>query len=210
MSKEQSNFLALWKRAANIKRWPLQTNLTRNDDATHSFEVAVICHLIGTIERDIFGLDTDPNTLVSLAIFHEASEVAGLGDINSNAKNMSPEVHTEIKKIERLFEDIMLDGLPPELQQSYQPLIIQEKDNRNYQLMKAADDIASFLEAERELKLGNFEYVDAVARGKTKLEHWRNKFDSVAWFLDRFMHAVNQTIEHTLPEHNNASTSRES
>ncbi|MCL1142542.1 5'-deoxynucleotidase [Shewanella gaetbuli] len=198
MTIEQSNFLALWKRAANIKRWPLQTNLTENNDATHSFEVAVIAHLLGTIEKDVFNLDTDPDKLAAMAIFHEASEVAGLGDINSNAKNMSAEVHASIKQIEKMFELKMLDGLPPELKPRYETLIIQPKDTRDAKLVKVADDIACYLEAEKEYKLGNFEYRDAVSHCRVKLNQWRDEFDSVDWFLTRFMSEVNQTIDHTL------------
>jgi len=195
--KMNSNFLAMWFRAKNIKRWPLQTNLTNNDDATHSFECAIIAHLIGTIDRDVFGNDTCPERLATLAIHHEASEL-GLGDINSVAKNLTPEIHKAIKGIELVFEKSLLNSLPEELIPSYQSLIIQDKSSRIARLCKASDDICAYLEAQKEYNLGNFEYKDALALCDKKVVFWSKEFECVAWFCDKFINQVNQTVDSQL------------
>jgi 5'-deoxynucleotidase len=197
-----SNFLALWFRAKNIKRWPLQTNLTHNDDATHSFECAIVAHLIGTIDRDVFGNNTNPEELAMLAIFHESGEVAGLGDVNFNAKNISPEVNKAFKDIELMFEQSMLKGLPTELLSSYEKLIIQDKSTRLSRLNKASDDICAYLEAEKEFNLGNFEYKDAYKQCRKNVDKWAVEFKCVSWFCEKFIDSVNQTIDSQLNKKN--------
>jgi 5'-deoxynucleotidase len=135
--QSQSTFLAAWLRSKNIVRWPLTTNLTRCDDAQHSFECAVVAHLIGTIDRDVFGNDnTNPDLMASMAVFHEGSEVSG--DINSAAKNIDPESTKAIKVLEGIFEANLLNSLPEELHASYQPYITQNKQSRSGRLVKAA------------------------------------------------------------------------
>ena len=191
-----SKFLSMWFRARNIKRWPLQSNLFESNNAEHSYECAVVSHMLGVIECDIYG-DTsiNPERMATKAIFHEGDEVGGLGDVNSLAKNNDPETKKACARIGQIFQDKLLNTLPNELKSSYQGLVFQNKADKEGQLCKAADDICAYIEAVRELNCNNAEYEDAVTSGLAKIKRWAGDHESVGYFHSHFMQDINASVD---------------
>ncbi|TMS80562.1 5'-deoxynucleotidase [Pseudoalteromonas sp. S554] len=188
------NFLESWLKAKNINRWPLHHCLSPTNDAVHSFECSIVAHLIGVIDRDLFNNDVNPDRMATMCIYHETGELL-LGDINSVAKNHNKDVHDTIKGLERHFEDVILSSLPPELQNSLSSYTTQCKTSREGYLCKASDDICAYIEALKELKLGNYEFAEAVNSTKERVDSWGLKYECVAYFIDKFLTSLNQTVD---------------
>jgi 5'-deoxynucleotidase len=190
-----NNFLSAWLRAKNIDRWTLETNLVNFNDATHSFECTVVGHLIAIIDRDIFKSNINPERIAVLCTYHESDEVGGMGDLNSRAKYLDPECTKAIKLLENIFEKNLLSSLPKELQASFSDLIIQKKNTRDSEICKAADDICAYLESQKEVLLGNQDFVDCNKTCAIKVKGWGDKFECVQYFIDHFLTGGNQSVD---------------
>jgi len=190
-----NNFLSAWMRAKNIDRWSLETNLVNFNDATHSFECTVVGHMISVIDRDIYGSAINPERVAILCTYHESDEVGGMGDLNSRAKYFDPECTKAIKFLENIFEENLLKSLPQELQASFSELIVQKKGTREADICKAADDICAFLESQKEVLLGNQDFIDCHKSCEQKVKHWGEKFECVKYFIDHFLTGVNQSVD---------------
>jgi 5'-deoxynucleotidase len=191
-----SKFFSMWLRARNIKRWPLQSNLFESNNAEHSYEVAIISHMLGVIERDIFkDEEINPERMATKAIYHEADECSGLGDINTMAKNNDSETKKAFSRISQIFQEKLLNTLPDELKSSYHGLVFQDKKDKEGKLCKAADDISAYIEGVRELNCGNSEYEDAVAGSRKKIQQWVDEYPSVEYFQEKFMQDTTATVD---------------
>ncbi|NRA71986.1 MAG: 5'-deoxynucleotidase [Gammaproteobacteria bacterium] len=198
------NFTAWWFRAKNILRWPLQHTLVSNNVANHSFECTIVAHMIAVIDKEIFNhQNTDPNYVGMLAAFHEGAEVAGCGDINSVAKNYDEETRLAIKRLESLFEEKLLNALPKHLRATYHPLIVQDKTNRAVRLAKCADDFCAYLEASKEMRLGNLEFATAM-KGihDSKILLWCEEFEAAQYFYDHCLAGFNDDFDQLHNESN--------
>ena len=138
MANSHSAFIGLMQRARNVKRWPLMAQFQSEMLSTHIYEASVIAHMLGVIAREVYGEDIEPDRVAAMAIFHEGSEIAGMSDIPSPVKYHDPETTQAIKKLERRFEQMLIKTLPEPLQASYEPLILQDKNDVHVRLAKAA------------------------------------------------------------------------
>ena len=82
-------FFAYLSRLRLIHRWSLMRNTVPENDAEHSLQVAMIAHAIAIIARDRYGKDVDPEHVLSLAVYHDATEVM-TGDLPTPVKYHRP------------------------------------------------------------------------------------------------------------------------
>ena len=78
-------FFAYLSRLRLIRRWSLMRNAVPENDAEHSLQVAMIAHAIAVIARDRYGKQVDPEHVLSLAVYHDATEVM-TGDLPTPVK----------------------------------------------------------------------------------------------------------------------------
>jgi len=83
----------------NITRWSLMRNNSLENIQEHSHIVAVIAHALAVIRRDVFGRDSDPGLAVSIALFHDSSEIF-TGDMPTPIKYYDAEIMEAYKKVE--------------------------------------------------------------------------------------------------------------
>ena len=84
-------FFAYLSRLKLIRRWSLMRNTVPENDAEHSLQVAMIAHAIAVIARDRYGKQVDPEHVLSLAVYHDATEVM-TGDLPTPVKYHSEEL----------------------------------------------------------------------------------------------------------------------
>ncbi|MBO9600190.1 MAG: HD domain-containing protein, partial [Cohnella sp.] len=65
-----NHYLAYLYRLQHIERWSLMRNTMSENVAEHSFHVALLAHALGTIAREIYQRDINPDELVTYALFH--------------------------------------------------------------------------------------------------------------------------------------------
>ena len=195
MANTHSAFIGLMQRARNVKRWPLMAQFQDEMLSTHIYEASVVAHMLGAIACDVFNEDVDPDRVAAMAIFHEGSEIAGMSDIPSPVKYHDPETTAAIKKLERRFEAMLIKTLPEALQQRYQSLIEQDKEDVHVTLAKAADVLCAYLKCDYELSKSNSEFSNAMQEMEVQLKRYKEKLPAVGYFCQIFLEDAKGTLD---------------
>lgn len=182
----KSTFLAWILRMPLIKRWALMHCFKKENIAEHSHQVAVIAHMLAVIRNTYFNGTLIPEKAATIALYHECSETK-LQDINHVTKYHNPDLTKEFKKLEKLAEIDCVRSLPPELQTTFEGLIIQSQVDTEYkEIVKAADLISAYFKAMDELRFGNNEFDNVKTRLGNMLEQYRIQLPEVEYFLSTF------------------------
>lgn len=194
---KKGSFSAWMLRLKKIIRWPLMTTREAETCAQHSFEVTLISHQIALIGKIKFSRDYAPSTIALAALYHEASESGGVGDIPSPLKYYNPELTAQIKKIEREVEHSMVyEGLPEYLHEIMAPLVIQSKvDKQIKAIVKAADDLAAYNYSLSEINGGNREFIDATKLLKSRVDKHCQQWPEVNEYFQSQFPACMQTLD---------------
>jgi len=190
--KKTYSFYALISRMKNITRWSLMRNSTQENIQEHSHMVAVIAHALAVIKRDVFGRKADPGLAVSIALFHDSSEIF-TGDMPTPIKYYDSEIMEAYKKVESVASRKLLTALPSELRPEYKKVLSPDVDNEMYALVKAADIIAAYIKCIEELKAGNLEFRLAAEQSREKLSKMNNQ--EAGYFIDNFIPAFELTLD---------------
>ncbi|WP_337878846.1 5'-deoxynucleotidase [Rheinheimera sp.] len=188
-----SHFFAHLFRMKLINRWPLMRNVTTENVAEHSHQVAVVAHMLATIRRELFQGEINPDRVATLALFHDASEVL-TGDLPTPVKYFNAQIAQEYKKIEQIAEQKLLAMLPPELQAHYERLLLSDSYSQTEkQLVKAADTLCAYGKTLEEISAGNHEFVLAQKR----LEGMLATYDlpEVKYFLQVFVPSFSLSLD---------------
>ncbi|MBR3098669.1 MAG: 5'-deoxynucleotidase [Clostridia bacterium] len=185
------SFFAYLSRLRLISRWSLMRNTQQENDAEHSLQVAMIAHAIAVIGRDRYGRDVDPEHVLSLAVYHDATEVM-TGDLPTPVKYHSDELRGAYRRLEDLSADRLLALLPPEMQSAFSPYLKQEK-GYSRDVVKAADKISAYIKCLEEQRAGNREFDYAA-------ENIRKTLDGIGLpevhdFLRDFLPAFDMTLD---------------
>ena len=157
-----NEFYALMGRMRYITRWGLMRNTFSENIQEHSHQVAVLAHALALIRRDILKLDgPDPDRCAVAALYHDASEIL-TGDLPTPIKYHNPVIKSAYKQVERIAGERLLELLPPQLRNSYAPLVLEEDDSVT-PIVKAADKLSAYIKCVEEQKAGNTEF-DSAAR----------------------------------------------
>jgi len=193
-----SRFLAHLSRLKFIIRWGLKRNTSAENVVEHSWEVAVIAHLLANIRNAQFGGALDANAIAAAALFHDASEVL-TGDMPSPVKYHSPEITRAYKAIEHQAQMELWQLLPESLREYYRPLLIDEAISPEYhEIIKTADVLSALLKCRHEIRAGNREFETALADIARKAENLAERLPEVRYFLDHFEPAFDLTLDELL------------
>jgi 5'-deoxynucleotidase len=190
-----SKFFAHVSRVKYIERWSLKRNSRPENVQEHSWEVAVIVHLLAMLRNTYFQGQLDANKLVVAAIYHDVHEVV-TGDLATPVKNFSPQIRDSYKQLESYACDLLIDSLPEELQQELTWPIRSQLDEDEAALLKAADTISAYVKCLEEINAGNHEFqtaLDAVQGRLASIE-----LPEVKMFCERFLPAMKLTVDELL------------
>ena len=184
-------FFACLSRLKLISRWSLMRNTQPENDAEHSLQVAMIAHAIAVIGRDRYQRATDPEHVLSLAVYHDATEVM-TGDLPTPVKYHNDELRGAYHRLEALSADRLLALLPEDLQPSFSPYMKQDS-GYEHTLVKAADRISAYIKCMEEQRAGNREFDYAA-------DNVRNTIASIDLpevkdFLTEFLPAFDMTLD---------------
>ncbi|BBI34977.1 5'-deoxynucleotidase [Cohnella abietis] len=188
-----NHFLAYLYRLQYIERWSLMRNTSSENVAEHSYHVALIAHTLGSIAREIFHRDINPDEAVTYALFHDATEVF-TGDIPTPVKHHNPRILSNFREIEALAAERLLATVPPELEETYRPLLVGKPANPEMEkLLKAADLLDAYLKCISEMSAGNREFASARRQSEEKLR--KLDMPEVEWFLTHLAPSFERTID---------------
>lgn len=186
------NFFAYISRMRYIGRWSLMRNSLPENIQEHSHMVAVIAHALGIIRRDILGIPCDPEEYAVVALYHDSSEIL-TGDLPTPIKYHSAEIMGAYKQVEELACNKLLDTLPEEMRNAFQPLLTGETQERCHDLVKAADKLSAYIKCIEERKAGNDEFLSAEKQTRSALEE--SELPEVRYFMENFIPAFEKTLD---------------
>lgn len=176
-----NEFYALMGRMRYITRWGLMRNTFSENISEHSHQVAVLSHALALIRRDILHMDgPDPNRCAVAALYHDASEIL-TGDLPTPIKYYNPDIRAAYKQVEHVAGERLLDMLPPQLRDSYAPLVLEE-DAEVEPIVKAADKLAAHIKCLEEQKAGNTDFDSAAKQTWDAMREMG--MPELDWFLD--------------------------
>lgn len=187
----QYRFYALIARMRNIGRWGLMRNTFRENVQEHSHMVAVLAHALALIDHDVLGGNADPDRCAAAALFHDAPEIL-TGDLPTPVKYYNPAIREAYKQVEQVSAEKLLALLPPELRESYAPLI-EERDESVRVIVKAADKLSAYIKCVEELNAGNREFASAEKQTRRALEAM--KLPCLDWFMAHCLDAFSLDLD---------------
>ncbi len=184
-------FFAYLSRLKLIRRWSLMRNTVPENDAEHSLQVAMIAHAIAVIARDRYGKQVNPEHVLSLAVYHDATEVM-TGDLPTPVKYHNDELRGAYHRLEALSADRLLALLPEDLQPAFTPYMKQES-GYEHTLVKAADRISAYIKCMEEQRAGNQEFDYAAENVRKSIASI--DLPEVKDFLTDFLPAFDMTLD---------------
>ena len=187
----KSHFFAYISRMRFIQRWALMRNTAPENVQEHSHQAAVLAHALAVIRNERFGGHLDPGAVAAAALYHDASEIL-TGDMPTPIKYHDPAIRAAYKDVEAVASRKLLDLLPPELQNAYRPILLEE-DGEIRQVVKAADKLSAYIKCVEEENAGNSEFSQAARETLAALE--RMEVPEVGYFLEHFGAAFGLTLD---------------
>lgn len=185
------SFFAYLSRLKLIRRWALMRNTQPENDAEHSLQVAMIAHAIAVIARDRYGKQVNPEHVLSLAVYHDATEVM-TGDLPTPVKYHNEELRSAYRRLEDLSAGTLLEMLPADMKAAFTPYMIQEA-GYEHTLVKAADSISAYIKCMEEQRAGNREFDYAAENVRAKLD--AVSLPEVRDFLTDFLPSFDLTLD---------------
>lgn len=189
----ESHFLAYMYRLKYIKRWSLMRNLTHESVAEHSYQVALLTHMLSSIANEVYGKQVPTERLVTMALFHDATEVI-TGDIPTPVKHHNKEILANFRKIEESAAQRLTQMVPSELQDVYRPLLEGQKlGSEHTMLIKAADLLDAYLKCTTEVSAGNREFAFAKKQIEDSLQ--KLSLPEVDYFMEHLAPSMEKSLD---------------
>lgn len=185
------SFFAVLSRLRLILRWSLMRNTQPENDAEHSLQVAIVAHGLAVLARDRYHRPVDPEHVLSLAVYHDATEVM-TGDLPTPVKYHSDSLRDAYRRLEALSADRLLSLLPAEMRPAYTPYLKQEPSPER-DLVKAADRICAYIKCLEEQRAGNHEFDYAAENIRASIT--AIDLPEVRDFLRDFLPAFDMTLD---------------
>ena len=181
-----------------IRRWSLMRNTQVENDAEHSLQVAMMAHGIALIGLRRYGREVNPEHVLALGVYHDASEVL-TGDLPTPVKYHDETLRRAYGEVERSAEERLSRMLPEILRGDIRDCMT-EKGTYDRKIVKAADRISAYVKCLEEQRAGNHEF-DAAAETVLRSIREMIEKDELPEVRD-FMEEMIPSFELTLDEMN--------
>jgi 5'-deoxynucleotidase len=163
MKEKNYSFFAMLARMKYIERWALMRNSVKENISEHSLEVAILAHALALLGNKRLEKDYNPEHIAMLGVYHDCTEII-TGDMPTPIKYENNDIQAAYKQIEKSAAFRLLNMLPEDLREAYEPYFIETpQDKAARQLVKAADKISALIKCLEEAKAGNQEFRSAEA-----------------------------------------------
>lgn len=190
---KNNHFYAMLSRMKYINRWGLMRNTRSENLCEHSLEVAFIAHALGIINNEIFGGDIQAERLAILGMYHDVTEII-TGDMPTPVKYYSPVIREAYKQVETVAKDQLLTGMPQEIGQHYDQLLLEtEEEEHLWKYVKAADKLSALIKCIEEQQMGNHDFAKAQKTIEAALDEM--KLPEVEYYIKEFLPAYSLTID---------------
>ena len=163
MNQKKHSFFAMLARMKYIERWALMRNSVKENISEHSLEVAMIAHALAIPGNKRLQKNYCAEHAAMLGLYHDCTEII-TGDMPTPVKYENSEIQTAYKQIEKAAAFRLLNMLPSDIREEYEPYFIESPEDKELRLLvKAADKISALVKCAEEIKAGNREFCNAEA-----------------------------------------------
>ena len=188
-----TSFYAMLSRMKYIPRWALMRNSRQENIEEHTAEVAIIAHALAEITNKRFEGQVDVSKCVLLALYHDVPEII-TGDMPTPVKYHDESIRDAYKNVERGAAKRLLNQLPEDLQEAYEPYLLPEDESCiEARLCKAADKFSALIKCIEEEKSGNVEFKQAKIATEQSVKAMH--LPAVDVFLNEFIPAFELTLD---------------
>jgi 5'-deoxynucleotidase len=168
-------------------------NVRTENVSEHSLQVAMVAHALAAIKNRKFNGQVNAERIALLAMYHDASEVL-TGDLPTPVKYFNSQIAQEYKAIEKIAQQKLIDMVPEELRDIFEPLIDEHSYTEDEKsLVKQADALCAYLKCLEELSAGNNEFLLAKTRLEKTLEARRS--DEMDYFMQVFVPSFHLSLD---------------
>lgn len=191
---DQSHFFAYIARMKYIIRWGLMRNTRSENIQEHSLQVAMIAHALAVIGNDLFGENHDVGRIVTVALYHDASEII-TGDLPTPIKYFRQDILDSYKALEAHAERKLTGLLPAALQSAFADVLESDRvEPEVARVIKAADSLSAYLKCIEERRAGNLEFQRAEQYLLAKLDALTD-LPAVGYFRANFVAGFELTLD---------------
>lgn len=188
-----SSFYSMLSRMKYINRWGLMRNSRAESLSEHTLDTAVLAHALAVLGVRRLGRDYDPQRVVVLALYHDASEIL-TGDLPTPIKYQDETITQAYKQVEAAAARTLLGLLPEDLRGDYAPLLEPcPADAPLWKLVKAADKLSALVKCVEEERSGNREFDRAKVATLAALRELR--LPELEIFLAEFFEPFARTLD---------------
>lgn len=192
---QKSHFFAQLARMPLIGRWALMRNVTDENIAEHSLQVAMVAHFMALAENRLTGSDINAGEVALAAMYHDAPEVF-TGDLPTPVKYQNSDIASAYKNLEKMAEEKLVNMLPEEFRETYRSIVVAERmDERTRRIVKDADTMCAYIKCMSEIKAGNSEFAAAAEKLREKLDQRSANSPAIKYFEDVFLDSFSKTID---------------
>ena len=192
---QKSHFFAQLARMPLIGRWALMRNVTDENIAEHSLQVAMVAHFMALAENRLTGSDINAGEVALAAMYHDAPEVF-TGDLPTPVKYQNSDIASAYKNLEKMAEEKLVNMLPEEFRETYRSIVVAERmDERTRRIVKDADTMCAYIKYMSEIKAGNSEFAAAAEKLREKLDQRSANSPAIKYFEDVFLDSFSKTID---------------
>ena len=189
----ESHFFAMISRMKYIERWALMRNSIKENLSEHSLEVAMIAHVLATLNNVRLGGSLDADRAALIGLYHDSAEII-TGDMPTPIKYYNPQIKEAFHAVEDVAGRRLIALLPEDLQEIYRPIFFKEEEDAYlWKLVKAADKLSALIKCIEEEKTGNREFILAGQAAREKLEEM--PLPELKIFLEEFLPAYSLTLD---------------
>ena len=179
----QSHFFAHLSRLKLINRWPLMRNVRTENVSEHSLQVAMVAHALAAIKNRKFGGQVNAERIALLAMYHDTP-----------VKYFNSQIAQEYKAIEKIAQQKLVDMVPDELRDIFEPLIDEHHYSEEEQsIVKQADALCAYLKCLEELSAGNNEFL--LAKGRLEKTLASRRSAEMDYFMQVFVPSFQLSLD---------------
>ncbi|MBQ4473290.1 MAG: 5'-deoxynucleotidase, partial [Lachnospiraceae bacterium] len=187
----ESHFFAMISRMKYIERWALMRNSIKENLSEHSLEVAMIAHVLATLNNVRLGGSLDADRAALIGLYHDSAEII-TGDMPTPIKYYNPQIKEAFHAVEDVAGRRLIALLPEDLQEIYRPIFFKEEEDAYlWKLVKAADKLSAMIKCIEEEKNGNKEFLSAKRALEGSLK--RMRLPEADMFVEEFLPSYYKT-----------------
>lgn len=192
-----NSFYAILFRQRYIKRWGLMRNTYDETLEEHAAETAMLAHALASIGNEILGIPANADRAVTLALFHDATEVY-TGDLPTPVKYYSDEIRESYKRIEAEAAARICTTLPDKMQNVYRSIFgtaaeSDPEEKHLHDLVKAADKLSAYIKCLTEQRSGNHEFDSAAQTIYKTLSE--TDCPELHWFMENLLEPFTVSLD---------------